>query len=116
MDIVSIWGVELEGSGAKVILEGSNKVMVKQSLQFEFRASNNQAEYEELLARMKLARELGTQVLTTKSNSQLVTLQVNKEYEAKDPHLMKYWDRARKQAVLFEKFTLIHVLRTLGLE
>ncbi|RDX85213.1 Retrovirus-related Pol polyprotein from transposon 17.6, partial [Mucuna pruriens] len=32
------------GSGAEVILEGSNEVLIEQSLHFEFKASNNQAE------------------------------------------------------------------------
>ncbi|RDX63044.1 hypothetical protein CR513_58562, partial [Mucuna pruriens] len=44
--------------------------------------SNNKAEYEALLVKMRLARELGAKVLVTKSNSQLVTKQVNYDYQA----------------------------------
>ncbi|RDX62708.1 hypothetical protein CR513_58929, partial [Mucuna pruriens] len=43
------------GSRARVILEGLDEVLIEQSLRFEFKASNNQAEYEALLARMRLA-------------------------------------------------------------
>ncbi|RDX91081.1 hypothetical protein CR513_26985, partial [Mucuna pruriens] len=47
------------GSGTGVILEGPNEVLIKQSLHFNFKANNNQAEYEALLIGMKLAGELG---------------------------------------------------------
>ncbi|RDX83981.1 Retrovirus-related Pol polyprotein from transposon 17.6, partial [Mucuna pruriens] len=72
-------------------------------------ATNNQAECEALLADMKLARELQAKVLTTKSNLKLVTSQVNGEYQARDPRLTKYWEKAMKMEVAFEKFTLLHV-------
>ncbi|XP_068474819.1 uncharacterized protein [Phaseolus vulgaris] len=39
-----------QGSGAGVILEGPNGVLIEQSLRFAFKASNNQAEYEALIA------------------------------------------------------------------
>ncbi|RDX68519.1 hypothetical protein CR513_52483, partial [Mucuna pruriens] len=45
-------------SKARVIIEGPDSILVKQSLQFEFKANNNQVEYEVLLVRMKLAKEL----------------------------------------------------------
>ncbi|RDX76168.1 hypothetical protein CR513_43872, partial [Mucuna pruriens] len=65
-----------KGNGASVILEGPD--------------SNNQAKYEALLARMKLAGELWAQVLTPKSDSKLITSQVNKDNQARDPYLIKY--------------------------
>ncbi|RDX75708.1 Retrovirus-related Pol polyprotein from transposon 17.6, partial [Mucuna pruriens] len=78
------------GSGAKVILKGPNGILIEQSLHFDFKASNNQAEYEALLAGMKLALEIKAKKLTVKSDSKLVTGQVNGEYQAKDPKLAKY--------------------------
>ncbi|MCI32436.1 gag-pol polyprotein, partial [Trifolium medium] len=45
----------IRGSGAGVVLEGPDDVMIEQSLRFAFKASNNQAEYEALMAGMKLA-------------------------------------------------------------
>ncbi|RDX68586.1 hypothetical protein CR513_52409, partial [Mucuna pruriens] len=56
---------------------------------------------------MKLAKELDAQVLTAKSDSKIITSQVNGEYQAKDPQL----DRAMKLAASFKKFTLLHVPR-----
>ncbi|RDY02960.1 Retrovirus-related Pol polyprotein from transposon 17.6, partial [Mucuna pruriens] len=68
------------GSGVGIILEGPEGILIEQSLHFEFRASNNQAEYEALLAGMKLPRELEVKKLMVKSDSKLVTRQVNGEY------------------------------------
>jgi ribonuclease HI len=41
-----------------VVLEGLDGVLIEQSLRFAFKGSNNQAEYEALIAGMKLAREM----------------------------------------------------------
>jgi hypothetical protein len=49
----------LKGSGAGIDLEGLDDLLIEQSLRFEFKASNNQAEYEALIARMTLAQEMG---------------------------------------------------------
>jgi hypothetical protein len=55
--ILSVDGASnLRGSGVGVVLEGPDGVMIEQSLRFAFRASNNQAEYEALIAGMKLAK------------------------------------------------------------
>ncbi|RDX98168.1 Retrovirus-related Pol polyprotein from transposon 17.6, partial [Mucuna pruriens] len=67
-------------SRASVILEGLEGVLIEESLRFEFKASNNQDKYEALLVEMRLAKELDAQILTTKSDSKLVTSQVNGEY------------------------------------
>ncbi|MCH80183.1 gag-pol polyprotein [Trifolium medium] len=86
----------LRGSGAGVVLEGPDGVLVEQSLRFAFKASNNQAEYEALIAAMKLAREMEVKDLKAKSDSQLVTSQVSGEFQAKDPQLVKYLEQNEK--------------------
>ncbi|MCH90339.1 gag-pol polyprotein, partial [Trifolium medium] len=63
----------LRGSGAGVVLEGPDGVLIEQSLRFAFKASNNQAEYEALIVRMKLAKEMDVEELKSKNDSQLVT-------------------------------------------
>jgi len=62
-----------QGSSAGVILEGPNGVLIEQSLRFAFKANNNQAEYEALIADILLAKEMGARVLMAKSDSLLVT-------------------------------------------
>jgi len=44
-------------------LEGPNGVLIEQALRFAYKASNNQAEYETLIAGMLLGKEMGAQSL-----------------------------------------------------
>jgi len=71
-------------------LEGPNGLLIEQALRFAFKASNNQAEYEALIAAILLPKEMGPQSLLAKSDSLLVTGQVTEEYQAKDPHIAAY--------------------------
>jgi hypothetical protein len=75
----------IKGSRAGVVLEGPDGVLIEQSLRFTFKASNNQAEFEALIAGMKLTREMEVTDLRAKSDSQLVTNQVFGDYQTKDP-------------------------------
>ena len=56
-----------QGSGAGIILEGPNGVLIEQGLRFAFKASNNQAEYEALIAGMLFAKEMGCLLYTSPS-------------------------------------------------
>jgi ribonuclease HI len=94
-----------------VVLEGPDGVLIEQSLRFAFKASNNQAEYEALIAGMKLAREMEVTDLRAKSDSQLVTNQVSGEYQTKDPQLVKYLEKVQSLASQFKRFELIYVPR-----
>lgn len=47
-------------------------------------------EYEALIARMILALEMGASRLTAKPDSQLVTHQVYRQYQAKEAQLIIY--------------------------
>jgi hypothetical protein len=80
-------------------------------LRFAFKVSNNQAEYEALLAGMKLAKEMDITDLKAKSDSQLVTNQVSGEFQAKDPQLIKYLEKVRNLANHFKSFELVYVPR-----
>ncbi|MCH79825.1 RNA-directed DNA polymerase (Reverse transcriptase) [Trifolium medium] len=73
-------------------------VLIEQSLRFAFKASNNQAEYEALIAGMKLAKEMEAKGLKAKSDSQLVTNQVSGEFQTKDPQLNSRADLLSKLA------------------
>ena len=51
------------------------------SLRFDFQASNNEAEYEALIAGLHLAKEMKVESLEIYSDSQLV-FQITNEYQA----------------------------------
>ena len=49
----------LKGSGAGAILEKEGEIINEFSIKFNFPVSNNQTEYEVLIAGLKLARDVG---------------------------------------------------------
>jgi len=49
----------VKGCGAGVALENPNRIQIEQSLQFNFKGSNNQAECEALIASLSLVRGIG---------------------------------------------------------
>ena len=60
------------------------------ALQFDFSASNNEVEYEVLIAGLQLVRKLSAWRIQVNSNSQLVVCQVFGEYEAKETTMQRY--------------------------
>jgi len=101
----------LKGSGAGIILEGLGDILIEQSSRFEFKANNNQAEYEALIPGMNLTAEMGAENLREKNDSQLVTSQITGEYQTKDLQLCKYLSKVRGLAEKFKFFEAIYVPR-----
>ncbi|XP_057452608.1 uncharacterized protein LOC130744439 [Lotus japonicus] len=83
------------GSGAGVTLQGHGELILEQPLRFQFKASNNQAEYEALIAGLKLAIEVQIDNLLVRTDSLLVANQVNEVFQVKEPALVKYLERMR---------------------
>ena len=77
-------------------MEGLEGIVIKHSLCFNFQLTNNQAEYESLIIRLKLAKDLGVKSLVLKSDSQLIVGQVSDTYEMKVPCLGKYLEKVKK--------------------
>ncbi|XP_068504586.1 uncharacterized protein [Phaseolus vulgaris] len=100
-----------QGSGAGIVLEGPDGVLIEQALRFPFKASNNQAEYEALIAGMLLAKEMGARNLLVKSDSQRVTGQVLGEFQAKDPQMAAYLRYVELLKGAFNALELVHVPR-----
>ncbi|XP_068476567.1 uncharacterized protein [Phaseolus vulgaris] len=100
-----------QGSGAGIVLEGPDGVLIEQALRFAFKGSNNQAEYEALIAGMLLAKEMGVRNLLVKSDSQLVTGQVLGEFQAKDPQMAAYLRYVESLKGAFSALELVHVPR-----
>src|ERR1044072_3056588 len=72
------------GCGAGIVISASNGISIEQSLSFDFKATNNQAEYEACLTGLRTAYHLGAREVTICSDSQLVISQVKGEFQAKE--------------------------------
>ena len=68
------------GSGVGIILISPKGHRFHIALRFGFKASNNEAKYEALLAELRVAKELKAKVVQCYSDSQLVVNQVLGEY------------------------------------
>jgi len=102
-----------KGDGAGIVLEGPNDILIEKSLHFAFKTSNNQAEYEAILAGLSLACEVGVKSLTCKTDSKLTVGHLNDEFQIKDPTLLQYYHLVR--AVIqssFDQVCIEHILRT----
>ena len=51
---------------------GPNKIQIRYTVKLKYNATNNAAEYEALITRLKLANEVRTENLKVYSDSQLV--------------------------------------------
>ncbi|XP_068310990.1 uncharacterized protein [Pyrus communis] len=79
-----------QGCGARLVLTTLDKVAMEYVLRFKFKASNNEAEYEALLAGLRLAKHLGVKQINIFSDSQLVVNQVTNNFDAKNNSMAAY--------------------------
>ena len=68
---------------------------------FGFKASNNKAEYEALIASLCLQRELRARNVKIFSDSQLIVNQVNDIYLVRGKKMVAYLEKAKEQLSLF---------------
>ncbi|CAE5959309.1 unnamed protein product [Arabidopsis arenosa] len=61
-----------QGSGLGILLQSPTGEVLEQSLRLQFKASNNETEYEALIAGLRLAKGIGTKRIKAFSDSQLV--------------------------------------------
>ena len=59
-------------------------IRLEKSLRLGFRASNNEAEYEALLTRLRATQKLEVEEVDILSDSRLVVSQINRSFKAKD--------------------------------
>ena len=100
-----------KGAGAGVVLEGPGGLLIEQSLRFGFNTSNNQAEYEALIAGLELARDMGEQEVVCKSDSRLTVGHITGEFQVKDPLLSKYYHKVRALLQDFSSGKVEHIRR-----
>ena len=82
------WGLYVDGSsneygsGVGLILVSPEGHRMYCALKFEFKASNNEAEYKALIAGLNLTKKMKVESLEVYSDSQLIVCQVTDEYQA----------------------------------
>ncbi|GKC39657.1 reverse transcriptase domain-containing protein [Tanacetum coccineum] len=102
----------LEGSGAGLILTSPKGEEFTYALRFEFDASNNEEEYEALIAGLRIAEQMGVKNLAAKVDSRLVVNQINGSYKAKEQSMIQYLGKAKALTSNFKMFSIAQVMRS----
>ena len=89
-----------------LILTSSDGIDVEYALRFRFQASNNEAEYEAIIAGLNLAHSMEADQLEICSDSQLVVKHIEDSYKARGEKMILYLKRVRE---LLKKFTRVQV-------
>ncbi|KAL0284796.1 UNVERIFIED_CONTAM: Ribonuclease HI [Sesamum radiatum] len=84
---------------------------MKFTVKFEFKASNNEIEYEALVLGMRMTQDIGTSRLLVYSDSQLIVKQVNGEYEDKEESMVQYLQQIEELKIKFKSFQLQQISR-----
>ncbi|KFK22473.1 hypothetical protein AALP_AAs51959U000100, partial [Arabis alpina] len=99
------------GSGVGIRLASPTGEILEQSFRLGFRASNNEAEYEAIIAGMRLAQGLNIEHVHAFCDSQLVSNQFSGEYATKDDRMEAYQKIVKDLALTFKEFTLTRIPR-----
>ncbi|XP_010695333.1 uncharacterized protein LOC104907993 [Beta vulgaris subsp. vulgaris] len=100
------------GCGAGIIFQSLEGDKFEYAMKFQFQASNNEAEYEALLAGIKMCKAAGAMEIEAKTDSLLVVSQVNGDFECKEASMSKYINLIKEQIKKLKRFVLDQVPRS----
>ena len=91
------WSIHIDGSsnrqvgGAGIILYSLKGDKIECIVRLDFPTTNNEAEYEALVAGLDLVKMAGAASVVIHCDSQVVTNQINGDYQCKGEKMKKYW-------------------------
>ena len=85
-----------KGAGAGVVIITLEGILLEHSFRLGFNASNNEAEYETLLAGLRAVSRLKARDVEIYSDSRLIVNQVQRNFEARDPRMKAYLDLVKQ--------------------
>ncbi|XP_034218821.1 uncharacterized protein LOC117630185 [Prunus dulcis] len=112
-----VWGLHVDGSanqqgcGAGLVLTTPDGQKIEYALRFDFRTSNNEAEYEALLAGLRLAKSMNAKQIRIHSDSQLIVNQVTADFAAKDASMYAYLSTAHRLLRSFQAYEIKQIPR-----
>ena len=116
-DRASRWTIHTDSSSTKnvggvgIIIRSPEGDIIKRAICLQYITTDNEAEYEALLAGLKMAKTLGATELDIHSDSQLVVGQVNGDYETKEEQMLQYLNLVRHQMSRFHEVKLTRIPR-----
>nr|GFC74729.1 reverse transcriptase domain-containing protein [Tanacetum cinerariifolium] len=101
----------LKGAWAGLVLIDPTRTDYTYAIRLNFESTNNEAEYEALLAGLRIAGKMKVPYLKVKVDSKLVACQMNREFVASSDGMAKYLMKAKELSAGFEEFSIENVPR-----
>ncbi|XP_020412920.1 uncharacterized protein LOC109947377 [Prunus persica] len=113
-----VWVLHVDGSanqqgcGAGLVLTTPEGLKIEYALRFNFRTSNNEAEYEALLAGLRLAKSMNAKQIRIHSDSQLIVNQVTADFVARDTSMNAYLSSTHQLLQNFQAYEIRQIPRS----
>lgn len=102
-DTLREWSIHTDGSsnkqagGVGVVIRSPDGDKIECMIQLDYATTNNEAEYEALVAGLDLAVAAGAEVMVIHCDSQVITSQINGIYECKNERMKKYLEKVKSR-------------------
>ena len=102
-EVLGQWSIHTDGSlnrytgGAGVVTQTPKGDKIECMIRLDFPTTNNEAESEALVAGLNLAKAAGAENMVVHCDSQVITSQINSNYECKNERMKKYLEEMKNQ-------------------
>ena len=100
---LGLWSIHTDGSsnqrvgGTGVVIQTPKGDKIECMIQLDFPTTNNEAEYEVLMAGLDLAKAAGTENMIIHCDSQVITSQINSDYKCRNERMKKYLEEMKNR-------------------
>ncbi|XP_074327249.1 uncharacterized protein LOC141665167 [Apium graveolens] len=101
----------MNGTGLGLVLKSPQGDIIAQSICCDFKATNNEAEYEALIMGLVIAKDVKIRSIDVNCDSLLIINHVKGSYKAKDPKMVTYLDITKKLTNYFDNFNIQQIPR-----
>ena len=98
-----LWSINTDGSsnqrsgGAGVVIQTPEGDKIKCMIRLDFPTNNNEAKYEALVSGLDLAKATGAENMIMHCDSQVITSQINGDYECRNERMKKYLEEVKSR-------------------
>ena len=86
-----------QAGGTGIVLLSPEGDVVECMIRLDFPTTNNEAKYEALVAGLDLAKAAGATIVVIYCDSQVITNQVNGDYECKGERMKRYLNQVKRR-------------------
>ena len=102
-EVLEQWSIHTDGfsnwhaGGADVVIQTPKRDKIECMIRLYFLTTNNEVEYEALVARLDLAKAASVENMVVHYDSQVITSQINSKYECRNERMKKYLEEVKNQ-------------------